>query len=165
MVMRESVIWRWSHNRHHSDTIIVGRDPEIAVPRSPDVKASVMNFFGLRVYVSYFRAVAIHCLSRMSAAEKTFVPASEFPRIYRNARIYIASHVLKAGFAAEITANADGWVAVCAAADLPRADVVRLDCARKTYAICRDEEGRCTRWTICARTAIPTLLTAWSKTA
>ncbi|MCU0749107.1 MAG: fatty acid desaturase, partial [Akkermansiaceae bacterium] len=25
MVMRESVVWRWSHNRHHSDTIIVGR--------------------------------------------------------------------------------------------------------------------------------------------
>ena len=37
MVMRESVVWRWSHNRHHSDTIIVGRDPEIAVPRPPDI--------------------------------------------------------------------------------------------------------------------------------
>ncbi len=35
MVMRESIVWRWSHNRHHSDTIIVGRDPEIAVPRPP----------------------------------------------------------------------------------------------------------------------------------
>ena len=25
MVLRESVVWRWSHTRHHSDTIIVGR--------------------------------------------------------------------------------------------------------------------------------------------
>ena len=33
MVLRESTRWRWSHTRHHSDTIIVGRDPEIAVPR------------------------------------------------------------------------------------------------------------------------------------
>ena len=32
MVMRESTVWRWCHTRHHSDTIIVGRDPEIAVP-------------------------------------------------------------------------------------------------------------------------------------
>src|SRR5678815_378682 len=24
MVMRESSVWRWSHTRHHSDTIIVG---------------------------------------------------------------------------------------------------------------------------------------------
>ena len=30
MVKRESVSWRWSHARHHSDTIIVGRDAEIA---------------------------------------------------------------------------------------------------------------------------------------
>ena len=40
MVMRESVVWRWSHTRHHSDTIIVGRDPEIAVPRPPISSAS-----------------------------------------------------------------------------------------------------------------------------
>ena len=38
MVMRESVVWRWSHNRHHSDTIIVGRDPEIQIPRPPDLR-------------------------------------------------------------------------------------------------------------------------------
>src|SRR5215510_13988849 len=30
MIMREPTIWRWSHARHHTDTIIVGRDPEIA---------------------------------------------------------------------------------------------------------------------------------------
>jgi Na+-transporting NADH:ubiquinone oxidoreductase subunit F len=90
MVMRESVVWRWSHNRHHSDTIIVGRDPEIAVPRPPDLKAIVMTFFCLRVYKAYCRAVALHCSCRMSAAEKTFIPATEFPRIYRNARIYAA---------------------------------------------------------------------------
>ena len=27
MVMRESVLWRWTHVRHHSDTIIVGPRP------------------------------------------------------------------------------------------------------------------------------------------
>ncbi|MGB6746278.1 MAG: NADH:ubiquinone reductase (Na(+)-transporting) subunit F [Terracidiphilus sp.] len=90
MVMRESVVWRWSHNRHHSDTIIVGRDPEIAVPRPPDLKAIVMTFFCLRVYPAYFRAVLLHCAGRMSAAEKTFIPATEFSRVYRNARIYAA---------------------------------------------------------------------------
>lgn len=28
MDFREPISWRWSHARHHSDTIIVGRDPE-----------------------------------------------------------------------------------------------------------------------------------------
>ena len=37
MIMREPEIWRWSHTRHHTDTIIVGRDPEIITPRPPDV--------------------------------------------------------------------------------------------------------------------------------
>ena len=37
MVLRESVSWRWSHTRHHSDTLIVGRDPEIIVQRPPNL--------------------------------------------------------------------------------------------------------------------------------
>ena len=37
MVMRNPVVWRWSHARHHTDTYIVGRDAEIAVMRPPDL--------------------------------------------------------------------------------------------------------------------------------
>ncbi len=36
-VMRNPVAWRWSHARHHTDTYIVGRDPEIAFMRPPAV--------------------------------------------------------------------------------------------------------------------------------
>ena len=37
MVMRNSETWRLSHARHHSETYLVGRDPEIAVMRPPDL--------------------------------------------------------------------------------------------------------------------------------
>jgi Na+-transporting NADH:ubiquinone oxidoreductase subunit F len=97
MVMRESTVWRWSHTRHHSDTIIVGRDPEIAVPVPPDLKAILMKFFNLRVYPKYFRSILTHSAGRMSAEEKTYVPASEFPGIYRRARIYVAIYGLVIG--------------------------------------------------------------------
>jgi MocE subfamily Rieske [2Fe-2S] domain protein len=90
MILREATIWRWSHNRHHSDTIIVGRDPEIAVPRPPDLKAIFLAFFGLKVYPKYFRRILLHTTGRMAAEEKTFVPASEFSRVYLRARIYVA---------------------------------------------------------------------------
>ena len=43
MVMREPEIWRWSHTRHHTDTIIVGRDPEIITPRPPDVVSLLLE--------------------------------------------------------------------------------------------------------------------------
>ena len=90
MVMRESTIMRWSHNRHHSDTIIVGRDPEIAVPRPPNIKATIMAFFNLGVYPKYFRRILLHSVGRMAAEEKTYVPETEFSKIYRKARIYVA---------------------------------------------------------------------------
>ena len=93
MVMRESTAWRWSHNRHHSDTIIVGRDPEIAVPRPPDIAGIVMAFFNLKAAPKYFQRVFLHCSGHMAAEEKTFIPESEFAKVYRKARIYVAIYV------------------------------------------------------------------------
>ncbi|GAB5561252.1 MAG: hypothetical protein SynsKO_28990 [Synoicihabitans sp.] len=93
MVMRESTVWRWSHTRHHSDTIIVGRDPEIAVPRPPDVTAMVMSFFGLKTYVPYFTAIGRHAVGRVSEAERNFIPETEFPKIFFKARIYLGIYV------------------------------------------------------------------------
>jgi MocE subfamily Rieske [2Fe-2S] domain protein len=93
MVMRESTVWKWSHTRHHSDTIIVGRDPEIAVPRPPDFKAIVMKLFNLGAYRTFFRRIVLHSLGRILPEEKTYIPESEFPKIYRKARIYLATYL------------------------------------------------------------------------
>jgi MocE subfamily Rieske [2Fe-2S] domain protein len=90
LVMRESTVWRWSHNRHHSDTIIVGRDPEIAVPRPPDVRSILLSFFNIGNYPKYFTHIVRHAFGRMSAEEMTYVPATEFAKVFRNARIYVA---------------------------------------------------------------------------
>ncbi len=88
MVMRESTPWRWSHVRHHSDTIIVGRDPEIAVPRPPNPISLILNFFSIAVIPAYFRNVLLHCFGRITPEEKTYIPESEFPKVFRKARIY-----------------------------------------------------------------------------
>ncbi len=47
MVFRQSIVWRWSHTRHHSDTLVRGRDPEIAAPRPPDIRKIILNMFAL----------------------------------------------------------------------------------------------------------------------
>lgn len=88
MVLRESVVWRWSHTRHHSDTIIVGRDPEIAVPRPPSLLPFVLNFFGLKSLPKYVRKLLLHCTGRLGAEEKTFIPESEYGQVILRARIY-----------------------------------------------------------------------------
>ena len=94
MIMREPEIWRWSHTRHHTDTIIVGRDPEIITPRPPDVASLLLNVFALKDAVVYFRKLALHATGRLNDEEMTFVPESERRRVYRTARIHLAIYAL-----------------------------------------------------------------------
>ncbi len=94
MVMRESVVWRWSHIRHHSDTIIVGRDPEIQVPRPPDIEGLVFSFVNFGGYKTYYPGLVRHMVGKLTDAEKTFIPESEFGKIYRNARIVFTIYAL-----------------------------------------------------------------------
>jgi fatty acid desaturase len=47
MMVRNPTIWRWSHARHHTDTIIIGRDPEVFTMRPPDLARLAANSFGL----------------------------------------------------------------------------------------------------------------------
>ncbi len=93
MVMRESTIWRWSHTRHHSDTIIVGRDPEIAVPRPVNMLKFFINFSGVLAAIAYFKSILFHLTGRLTEEEKTFVPESEYSKVIWKARIYIAIYI------------------------------------------------------------------------
>jgi len=93
MIMRNPVTWRWSHTRHHTDTVIVGRDPEIAVMRPPDLLRLVLNFFGI-LDVSYAMIDMVrNAAGVISAEEKTFIPEQEQPRAIRTARIWLAIYV------------------------------------------------------------------------
>jgi Na(+)-translocating NADH:ubiquinone oxidoreductase F subunit len=94
MVMRESVLWRWSHTRHHSDTIVVGRDPEIQIPRPPDLVGLALGLLCIGSYRSYFPSVIRHALGRITDDERTFIPETQFSKIFRNARIIVAIYAL-----------------------------------------------------------------------
>jgi Na+-transporting NADH:ubiquinone oxidoreductase subunit F len=89
MVRRESIPWRWSHARHHSDTIIVGRDLEIAVQRPADLTAIFLNFFNLTVLPKYVRGVLLHSLGKMMPEELTYIPEREHGKIFLRARTYL----------------------------------------------------------------------------
>jgi len=88
MIMRNPVTWRWSHTRHHTDTVIVGRDPEIAVMRPPDLVRLVLNFFGIVDVWHAMVDLVRNSLGIISAEEKTFIPEQEQPRAIRIARVW-----------------------------------------------------------------------------
>jgi fatty acid desaturase len=89
MIMREPTVWRWSHTRHHTDTIVVGRDPEILAMRPPALRTIALNFLGLVDVPKAFAAMGRHAFGRMSAEEATYVPESERPKVYRTARLWL----------------------------------------------------------------------------
>ncbi len=90
MVMRNPAVWKWSHSRHHTDTIIVGRDPEIVAMRPPDVIKLVLNYFMLVGYPMAFWEMLRHASGNVNASEKDFIPESEQPKVVKIARIWAA---------------------------------------------------------------------------
>ena len=90
MIMRNSVTWRWSHARHHTDTYIVGRDPEIAITRPPRLFRLLTVFVGIPDVRAFFPLMVRNAIWGPTEAEKTFVPQSEWHKITRVARIYAA---------------------------------------------------------------------------
>jgi len=90
MMMRNPVTWRWSHARHHTDTVIVGRDPEISVMRPPDLLRLVLNFFGILDAAQAMSDMVRNALGHISAAERSFIPEMEQHKVIRVARIWLA---------------------------------------------------------------------------
>jgi fatty acid desaturase len=80
MDVREPVSWRWSHNRHHADTIIVGRDPEIAYQRPIRFWRVFADMFGILSTRAEFAKYAANVLGRLTPAEADYVPPREAKR-------------------------------------------------------------------------------------
>jgi fatty acid desaturase len=89
MIMREPTVWRWSHTRHHTDTLIVGRDPEIVAMRPPRLAKIIANFFGLADVPVAFHHMTLHAAGRLTADEQTFIPEMERQKVFLIARIWL----------------------------------------------------------------------------
>jgi fatty acid desaturase len=99
MIMREPTVWRWSHTRHHTDTIIVGRDPEIPAPRPPSFLAILLSVIGVKPAYVYFKSILRHSFGNLSAEEATFIPEIESWRVFWTARLHLAIYVAVIGLA------------------------------------------------------------------
>ena len=90
MIFRNATVWRWSHARHHTDTIIVGRDPEIVAMRPPHVFKVLLNFLALPNIYYGFKEMVIHSSGRLTPDQETFIPKEEHGKVFLRARIYLA---------------------------------------------------------------------------
>jgi fatty acid desaturase len=89
MLVRDPTVSRWSHTRHHTDTLIVGRDPEIVVQRPPNLVALLLNLLAIRSGIAAFGKMLLHTAERLTADEATFIPDSERGKVYLVARLWV----------------------------------------------------------------------------
>ncbi|WP_342619975.1 fatty acid desaturase family protein [Rhodoferax sp. GW822-FHT02A01] len=98
-VLRRPTRWRWSHARHHTDTLVTGRDPEIAAPVPVDWASTLLNLFAILNGPKEMVAVLRNACGSISAEEKTFVPEMEWPRMVREARLWVLVYAVVMGSA------------------------------------------------------------------
>lgn len=93
MVMRNPVSWRFSHMRHHVDTIIVGRDPEIGFMRPTGMLRKALMFIGIPDVFQHFAILWRNALGKFTADELDYIPPQQLPKAVFWARIYVAVHL------------------------------------------------------------------------
>jgi len=99
MIMRNPTRWRWSHTRHHTDTLIVGLDPEIAVMRPPVAVKVALGFVGVLDVWDALKMMVINAFGHITADEKTFIPEMEWPKVILVARIWFLIYAATIGLA------------------------------------------------------------------
>lgn len=88
MLLRNNITNRASHARHHTDTIIVGSDPEIVTPRPPSWK-TLLNILDITHLATVLPAMIRLSFGRISPEEADFTPASEHRYAILTARIWL----------------------------------------------------------------------------
>ena len=99
MIMRNPTRWRWSHTRHHTDILIVGLDPEIAVMRPPVAFKVGLSFLGIPDAWEAIKMMVINAGGRIADEEKTFIPETEWPKAILVARVWLLIYAATVGLA------------------------------------------------------------------
>ncbi len=90
MIVRNPHSWRWSHARHHTDTYIVGRDPEIAIMRPPALFKLLLSVFGINDAWNGWKLMLLNAAGRLHPEEATYIPDSEKDKVFHVARVWTA---------------------------------------------------------------------------
>ncbi|WNR44892.1 fatty acid desaturase [Paenibacillus roseipurpureus] len=89
LILEQATNFRWTHTRHHTDTIIVGSDPEIMEPRPPKFRRILRVFlrvtgFHLQVHTLLRQSIGI-----LNAVELELIPESQHRKLFWEARLFV----------------------------------------------------------------------------
>ena len=90
MLAREPMLWRWSHFRHHTDTIIRGRDAEIVFPRPASFGRTAFQFTHIQGGSLMMWNTVRHAFGKIDDATLELVPEDSLRRLVWDARVFSA---------------------------------------------------------------------------
>ncbi len=108
-IMRNPVNWRWSHARHHTDTLIVGRDPEIAWMHPINLMLKAIAFVGIYDTWQSLGVLFRNALGHLSPDEMDYIPKSEWPKAVFWARVHMLIYAVVLVVSGTMFAIGMGW--------------------------------------------------------
>jgi fatty acid desaturase len=92
-IMEDPTVTRWRHTLHHTDTILVGRDPEILVMRPARLTKILLDCFGLASTPRFLVSIVRHACGQLTSDERQYIPGSERHKVYRTAQVWTAIYI------------------------------------------------------------------------
>ncbi len=89
MTLHEGNYWRWSHTRHHTHTLLVGRDPEIAVMAPPDIAKIFLDLFFLKSGWTQLKNIFGNATGHVGGDGAHFIPEGERGKVVWSSRAFV----------------------------------------------------------------------------
>lgn len=97
VIMLPNRFFRYEHCDHHTYTQVTGADPEM-IPLPATMREYLFYLSSIPYWKAKFSELWNHCLGRMNAAEKRFVPKSETAILFIEARLMALFYAVILGF-------------------------------------------------------------------
>ena len=111
-VIRNPVNWRWSHARHHTDTIVVGRDAEIAWMHPLRLGLKALAYVGVVDAWESIKVLVRNAMGNLSDDERDYIPESEREKAVFWARVHVAIYAATALVSLGLLLGGQGWRAL-----------------------------------------------------
>ena len=111
-IMRNPVNWRWSHARHHTDTLIVGRDPEIAWMHPINLMLKALAFVGIVETWTSLKTLGRNAMGQLSPDERNYIPQNEWAKSVFWARVHMSIYGGVVGLSLLMLVSGAGWMSL-----------------------------------------------------
>ena len=85
--------YRYRHAVHHTYTQIQGKDPSMVLPSPTTWRHYLEQLTGWRFWATFPVVITRHALGSMRPQDSWYVPKSDLPRIYNEARLMLACYL------------------------------------------------------------------------